>query len=504
MKVPASGSASPYQAKMTISRAWERATVNPGFADKAKFGLVSLGYLAGGLVLPLALDALLTARARTKGPLISSDSWEPKPLAQRTRDAVDSGTLQPPSIRDTRVRTETPPTERSFITVESKHTDAGSELFNLSVRPIRERAAMPVGRGSHALARELLPAKSTEALVDEIHGLIIDGQWIQVAQKLPAGSPEHLFASAMANLNAGEPGRGDGKGSHAPQQVVIGASETLPRHDQISMARVSSDDGRACAIGTTFVAPFFQTGATMNTQDGVYFGKYGTVVTDGLGGHDRHSAFPTQVTQAAAGVFTAAVLDEAASLDQPAAFLEAHKKSLVKLLNLATGAARNGAVDYDRLGLPEEETRAALTALGRFKDGDFVLCLGDPRAVVLKKGWFGGTAMDVLSAQPGSVAPPDVAGLGDLSEAVAVRKMMTRVYEPGTVRMVLLGTDGVFNDASRIAEYVGDHAADLVKSSPETVRNQVVVQLGKAVQPVRAKPRADGDGLDDAAVAVIR
>lgn len=511
MSVPPSNSSSPaaYQPRMALARTWDRLSESKSLGSVLGNGALFLGGVI--TVVPLLVDWATTKIATYRGrPLFDSAKWEPKSLTERTRGAVDSGTLQPPSIHDTRNRSDTPPTERSFITagtgdskgvgIDNKHTEAGSELFNLSVRPVRERAAMPVGRGAAALATAL--AHEAEG-VDELRGLILEGQWSQVAQKLPVGSPERLFANAMANLNAGESGRGDGKANHLPQQVVIGAEQTLPRDDQISMARASSGDGRACAIGTTFAAPFFKTGATMNTQDGVYFGKHGTVVTDGLGGHDKYSAFPTQVTQAAAGVFTAAVLDEAASLDRPAAFLEAHKKSLVELLNLATGAARNGAVAYDALGIPEEETRAALTAFGRFKDGDFVLCLGDPRAVILKKGWFGRTTTEVLSAQPGSVKPLDVAGLGDLGQAVADHKMMTRVYAPGTVKMVLLGTDGVFNDESNIARYVGDNAAELVKRSPETVRNLVIDQLSKAVQPVRAKARKEGDGLDDAAVAVI-
>lgn len=321
-------------------------------------------------------------------------------------------------------------------------------------------------------------------------------QWHLLAELFGPATPQRAFALAMATLaspdalNATTVHDSKQQDLLTTRRVVADSNAKAPQDEQeIPMAAFEVPEfNSALAIGTTYPSP---AGGLIRCQDGIYLGKYASVVTDGHGGNRQNAAeyANVRIAQTAAGSYVAALIETIGNTQtRPCTFLEQHYATLVQL---ASSAVRD-------LGI--EGAAASCTATATYPDGKATFGVGNGVEKALLSDWKGSTIVE-------SFCPPhdeyNVWGLGNILNDGHIG---LKRYKNLAVKMFVLATDGLFKDAIRFVDITskgksageskqsGDSkgagsgnfaAATLVALPLSQVRDMLVGALGERTRDTR-------------------
>jgi hypothetical protein len=313
---------------------------------------------------------------------------------------------------------------------------------------IQDRAAVALDRAAplrleRSAALVMAFPKTTQVLVHPLSDRKIDTKsaigfsfsspevpvenWCLIEARHLDSPAKQVFAQAMAQLQWRFGGL---KKSVLPEHLradidalVVSAASQAPQNLRAIPVATRNFPGRsaAVAIGTTYPNP---AGAALLCQDGLYLGKYASVVTDGVQGHDETAA-EVRNAQLHIGMYVAAVIDTiGATKPKPCDFLREH---YAQLLGMIAQAAK---------GLTGEASQACFTAVADFPDGTAVFGVGDCAARLVVRDEDGQCSVISFTAQPDGAS---TFALGGRDATLPVNKL--EIHQ--NVVRILLGSDGV-------------------------------------------------------------
>jgi len=361
---------------------------------------------------------------------------------------------------------------------------------------IQDRAAVALDRAAplrleRSAALVLAFPKTTQVLVRPLSDRKIDTKsaigfsvsspevpvenWCLIDARHLDSPAKQVFAQAMAQLQSRFGGL---KKSVLPEHLradidalVVSAASQAPQNLRAIPVATRNFPGRsaAVAIGTTYPNP---AGAALFCQDGLYLGKYASVVTDGVQGHDEGTAAEVRHAQLHIGMYVAAVIDTiGATKRSPCDFLREH---YAQLLGMIAQAAK---------GLTGEASQACFTAVADFPDGTAVFGVGDCAARLVVRDKDGQRSVISFTAQPDDAS---TFALGGRDATLPVNKL--EIHE--NVERILIGSDGVLQTKNGLL----DLGFETKKGANSTLAGSQ--RVGPALQKGSGSTALDGDSKE--------